>query len=54
MVQGINSVGVIGLGVMGFDIAFVYAMKDYRTLACDAVPTVMGLLPDRIRVPRES
>ena len=31
MSEGIKTVGVLGLGVMGFDIAFLYAQKDCRT-----------------------
>jgi 3-hydroxybutyryl-CoA dehydrogenase len=36
MIDGIKTVGVLGLGVMGFDIAFLYAQKGYRTLVYDA------------------
>lgn len=36
MVDAIKSAGVVGLGVMGFDIAFLYAQQGYRTLAYDA------------------
>ena len=43
----IKTVGVIGLGVMGFDIAFLYAMKGFRTLAYDAAKAAMDSLPDR-------
>jgi 3-hydroxyacyl-CoA dehydrogenase len=43
----IKTVGVIGLGVMGFDIAFLYAMKGFRTLAYDAAQAAMDSLPDR-------
>lgn len=43
----IKTAGVIGLGVMGFDIAFLYAMKGFRTLAYDAAKTAMDSLPDR-------
>jgi 3-hydroxybutyryl-CoA dehydrogenase len=47
MNEQIKTVGVIGLGVMGFDIAFIYAMKGLRTLAYDAAPSVMDSLTDR-------
>ena len=43
----IKTVGVIGLGVMGFDIAFLYAMKGFRTLAYDTAPSMMDALTDR-------
>jgi len=43
----INTAGVIGLGVMGFEIAFLYAMKGLRTLAYDAAPAAMNSLTDR-------
>ncbi len=43
----IKTVGVIGLGVMGFDIAFLYAMKGFRTLAYDAAKSMMDSLADR-------
>ncbi len=43
----IKTVGVIGLGVMGFDIAFLYAMKGFRTLAYDAAQSMMDALTDR-------
>ena len=41
MTDAIKSAGVIGLGVMGFDIAFLYAQKGYRTLAYDAAEAAM-------------
>ena len=47
MVDKIRELGVVGLGVMGFDIAFLYAMKGYPTLAYDASKTVMQSLTDR-------
>ena len=47
MVEGIKTVGVLGLGVMGFDIAFLYAQKGYRTLIYDAAETVMKSVPAR-------
>ncbi len=43
----ITTAGVIGLGVMGFDIAFLYAMKGLRTLAFDAAKAAMDSLTDR-------
>ncbi|MGZ8489094.1 MAG: 3-hydroxyacyl-CoA dehydrogenase family protein [Candidatus Binatia bacterium] len=43
----IKTAGVIGLGVMGFDIAFLYAMKGFRTLAYDAAKAAMDSLADR-------
>ena len=47
MNQAINTVGVIGLGVMGFDIAFLYAMKGFRTRVYDAAKPAMDSLTDR-------
>ena len=47
MNQQITNVGVIGLGVMGFDIAFLYAMKGLRTLVYDAAPSKMDSLAER-------
>lgn len=47
MNQPIKTVGVIGLGVMGFDIAFLYAMKGFRTLAYDAATAAMDSLTER-------
>jgi len=47
MTAEIKNAGVLGLGVMGFDIAFLYAMKGYRTVAYDAAKQVMEALPDR-------
>jgi 3-hydroxybutyryl-CoA dehydrogenase len=48
MIDSIRTVGVLGLGVMGFDIAFLYAQKGYRTLVYDASETAMqNLLPRR-------
>jgi len=47
MNEQITEVGVIGLGVMGFDIAFLYAMKGLRTLVYDAAPSIMDSLADR-------
>ena len=47
MNEQINTVGVVGLGVMGFDIAFLYAMKGFRTLVYDAAKLAMDSLTDR-------
>lgn len=47
MSDQIKTAGVIGLGVMGFDIAFLYAMKGVRTLVYDAAPAAMASLADR-------
>jgi 3-hydroxyacyl-CoA dehydrogenase len=43
----IRKVAVVGLGVMGFDIAFLYAMKGYDTLAFDISEPVMESLTNR-------
>jgi 3-hydroxybutyryl-CoA dehydrogenase len=43
----IKNIGVVGLGVMGFDIAFLYAMKGFRTVAYDAAPAAMNAVEDR-------
>lgn len=42
MVDAIKTTGVLGLGVMGFDIAFLYAQKGYRTLVYDASEAAMN------------
>ncbi|HEU4343176.1 MAG TPA: 3-hydroxyacyl-CoA dehydrogenase NAD-binding domain-containing protein, partial [Candidatus Binatia bacterium] len=47
MKDGIKDVGVVGLRVMGFDIAFLYAMKGYRTLVYDASNPVIQSLAAR-------
>jgi 3-hydroxyacyl-CoA dehydrogenase len=47
MTEGITDAGVLGLGVMGFDIAFLYAMKGHRTLAYDTATNVMEAVPQR-------
>ena len=47
MIEGIKTVGVLGLGVMGFDIAFLYAQKGYRTLVYDAAEAAMKGFPAR-------
>jgi 3-hydroxybutyryl-CoA dehydrogenase len=47
MIDGLNRVGVVGLGVMGFDIAFLYAMRGCQTLVFDAAKTAMDSLTRR-------
>jgi 3-hydroxyacyl-CoA dehydrogenase len=47
MIDGLNKVGVVGLGVMGFDIAFLYAMRGCQTLVFDAAKAVMDSLTGR-------
>jgi len=47
MVDAIKTVGVLGLGVMGFDIAFLYAQKGYRTLVYDASEAAMKNVASR-------
>ena len=47
MIQKISKVGVIGLGVMGFDIAFLYAMRGCQTSVYDAAKGAMDSLPGR-------
>ena len=47
MSKQINTIGVVGLGVMGFDIAFLYAMKGFRTFVYDAAKLAMDSLTDR-------
>lgn len=47
MIDALKSVGVVGLGVMGFDIAFLYAQKGYQTLVYDAAPAAMDGLASR-------
>jgi 3-hydroxybutyryl-CoA dehydrogenase len=48
MIDTIRTVGVLGLGVMGLDIAFLYAQKGYRTLVYDASEAAMqNLVPRR-------
>ena len=47
MNEEIKKVGVVGLGVMGFDIAFLYAMKGFRTVVYDASKAAMEALHDR-------
>jgi 3-hydroxyacyl-CoA dehydrogenase len=43
----IGTTGVVGLGVMGFDIAFLYASIGHKTLAYDAAPEAMAPLERR-------
>jgi 3-hydroxybutyryl-CoA dehydrogenase len=47
MIDTIRTVGVLGLGVMGFDIAFLYAQKGYRTLVYDTSEAAMQNLAAR-------
>jgi 3-hydroxybutyryl-CoA dehydrogenase len=47
MIDAIKSVGVLGLGVMGFDIAFLYAQKGYRAVVFDASEAAMKDVPAR-------
>ncbi len=42
-----KTAGVVGLGVMGFDIAFLYAAKGYQTLVYDVSSTAMASLEKR-------
>ncbi len=43
----VNKVGVVGLGVMGFDIAFLYAMRGYPTVVYDVAKAAMESLTGR-------
>jgi 3-hydroxybutyryl-CoA dehydrogenase len=43
----IKQVGVVGLGVMGFDIAFLYAMKGFPTVVYDAAKAAMDSIGER-------
>ena len=47
MIQAIDKVGVVGLGVMGFDIAFLYAMRGCQTFVHDASKAAMDSLVGR-------
>ncbi len=47
MNEPIKTVGVVGLGVMGFDIALLYAMKGLRTLVYDTAASTMQSIIDR-------
>jgi 3-hydroxybutyryl-CoA dehydrogenase len=42
-----KTIGVVGLGVMGFDIAFLYAMKGFQTFVYDASKAAMDHLSER-------
>jgi 3-hydroxyacyl-CoA dehydrogenase / enoyl-CoA hydratase / 3-hydroxybutyryl-CoA epimerase len=42
-----RKIGVVGLGVMGFDISFLYAMKGFQTAVYDASKAAMDSLGDR-------
>ena len=41
MIDAIKIVGVLGLGAMGFDVAFLCAQKGYWTLVSDASEAAM-------------
>jgi len=47
MIDGIDKAGVVGLGVMGFDIAFLYAMRGCQTFVYDASKAAMDSLTGR-------
>ena|SRR5919108_1179583 len=47
MTETIRNAGVVGLGVMGFDIAFLYAMKGFQTVVYDAAKGAMASLTGR-------
>ena len=47
MIDAVKSVGVLGLGVMGFDIAFLYAQKGYRTVVYDAAESALKKVGER-------
>jgi 3-hydroxybutyryl-CoA dehydrogenase len=47
MSDRIKTAGVVGLGVMGFDIAFLYAAKGYETLVYDTSSAAMTSLEKR-------
>jgi 3-hydroxybutyryl-CoA dehydrogenase len=47
MSSAIKNAGVVGLGVMGFDIAFLYAMKGFHTMVHDAAPAAMDAVENR-------
>jgi 3-hydroxybutyryl-CoA dehydrogenase len=47
MTDQIRTAGVVGLGVMGFDIAFLYAAKGHETLVYDAANAAMDSLQHR-------
>lgn len=48
MSTDMKDVGVVGAGVMGFDIAFLYALSGYSTFIYDASNTVMESLNRRV------
>jgi 3-hydroxybutyryl-CoA dehydrogenase len=48
MIDGLNKVGIVGLGVMGFDIAFLYAMRGCQTLVFDTAKAAMDSLTVRV------
>jgi 3-hydroxybutyryl-CoA dehydrogenase len=47
MSEQLKKVGVVGLGVMGFDIAFLYATKGFQTAVYDASKAAMDSLSVR-------
>jgi 3-hydroxybutyryl-CoA dehydrogenase len=47
MTDEMNKVGVVGLGVMGFDIAFLYAMRACQTFVYDVSRAAMDSLTGR-------
>ncbi len=47
MAYPINTTGVVGLGVMGFDIAFLYAANGFETLVYDASAAAISSLEKR-------
>jgi 3-hydroxyacyl-CoA dehydrogenase len=47
MSEQIKQVGVVGLGVMGFDIAFLYATKGFWTVAYDTAKAATDSISDR-------
>jgi 3-hydroxybutyryl-CoA dehydrogenase len=47
MSEQLKKVGVVGLGVMGFDIAFLYATKGFQTVVYDASKVAMDSLSVR-------
>jgi len=48
MAERIRNTGVVGVGVMGFDIAFLYALKGYPTLVYDASGAVLQSFASRV------
>ena len=51
MIDEMDKVGVVGLGVMGFDIAFLYAMRGCQTFVYDAAKAAMDSLTGRTSRP---